>query len=211
MEPLYKSRQMHEDMIKGCTKTEEVIRALRRRNYEEVAQGLETIKSNFNKNKTRSEEIQNKVIAREELLDEIQRRNTLLEEWVNKYQPTLDRLIVESKNSNIARLTEKFEKKLATLIYPPHTKVSFGEIFPDLMSWLDERKYTPEGRDSNRKWEAFVKEFNWTENHKKVFLKMLLFEKDIDQEDINFESVFTDAEKFYVNKIRDISQQLKKK
>ena len=68
-----------------------------------------------------------------------------------------------------------FVNDLATYIYPPDTKVTFGPMFTNLMLWLQQYQNTPEGEVANRKWNALQRKanFEWTDDHKNVLEKML--------------------------------------
>lgn len=105
-----------------------------------------------------------------------------------------------------------FEKDLATYIYPRGTPITFGQIFTNLMKWLE----TPEGRKSvgKQKWDAFSRQFNWSNKHKRVFFKMLeCRRKPAHPDELDFTlpipDNFTEDDKKYVEDIREMTVELK--
>jgi hypothetical protein len=199
---------MHEGMVNGNKRTEDVIKINKRKNYEGMEEELQTINNCFIKHKKMAKEMENEVNKSEKIWDEYRKRTDRLEKIVEKLQPQVDELMKKNGNLEIARITNNFGYGLAAHIYPPHTKVMFDPIFANLMLWLDESKDTPEGREGNRKWRELKKEFIWSDEHEKVFYKMLTFSKTVDHQKVDFQSTFTDREKRYVDVIRRMSEQL---
>ena len=67
-----------------------------------------------------------------------------------------------------------FERNLASHIYPPGTARTYDRrIFSNLMKWLHDNKNTRDGREANKRWNALVIEFGWSDRHKSAFFKML--------------------------------------
>ncbi|XP_028414871.1 uncharacterized protein LOC114537951 [Dendronephthya gigantea] len=72
----------------------------------------------------------------------------------------------------------EFERDLATYIYPNGKKFGYQKIFTNLKDWLEMEKETPQGRKANKKWDDLQKKtFSWTDEHEKVFFKLLDFRK----------------------------------
>jgi hypothetical protein len=71
------------------------------------------------------------------------------------------------------QLAYDFEKVLAEYIYPPGTPKVHGKPFAILMKWLEENRDTEKGKEANTKWKNLKKEFGWSPEHRKVFLKMI--------------------------------------
>ena len=46
------------------------------------------------------------------------------------------------------------------------------------MKWLRENGDTPEGEETNKRWNDLVDEFGWTDKYKPVFFKMLECRRD---------------------------------
>lgn len=200
--------QMHESMVTGHEIAEEVIKKHKRKNYEAVEVDLQIIKNGFTKHKKLAEEMKSEVVQFENEVNEDRNRITRLEAWLINLQREVDSLKTKNKNLNIAQITNNFEFDLAAHIYPPDTKVTFSPIFPNLLLWLEENKEKPEGVEGNRKWHAFVKRFNWSEEHEKVFYKMIKFTKEINHENVDFHTRFTNKEKLYVDDICEMSKRL---
>ena len=102
-----------------------------------------------------------------------------------------------------------FEKDLATYIYPPGTSITHGRIFSTLMDWLRENRETPQGRESNGKWEEFKNQFRWSRTHENVFFKMLRCRQTFAHPEVDFTfpipKNFTRTEERHAEDIRDMA------
>ena len=96
----------------------------------------------------------------------------------------------------ISQIASDFENDLAIYIYPPHTTVTVGPIFHNLILWLDQNKNTPEGQEANNKWEEVqVKtQIAWTDEHEMVLFKMLKCKMVIAAQENDYEVRFSDEE-----------------
>ena len=125
-------------------------------------------------------------------LPEILSRLDYLEEKVEE-------LISWKRHAQISETVSDFENNLAAYIYPPHTSITFGPIYPNLMLWLDQNKKKPKGEEANNKWIELQVEtgIQWTEAHETVLFKMhkckmVITHQETDASFNNYEFSFSD-------------------
>ena len=118
-------------------------------------------------------------------------------------------LLQMKKALHTGQTAYNFEKDLAAYIYPPGTSIKHGRIFTTLMDWLRDNRETPQGRESNRKWEEFKIQFHWSPGHKKVFFKMLKCRQTYAHPEVDFTfpipANFTEMEETQAHDIRDMA------
>jgi DNA repair exonuclease SbcCD ATPase subunit len=96
-----------------------------------------------------------------------------------------------------------FERDLATYVYPLGKRIGSRKIFTNMKEWLERKKDTPQGKEANEKWDALQKEFSWSEEHEKVFEKLLKFRRpfahpahlELDEAQSQIPCDFNDVEK----------------
>ena len=167
---------------------EEAIKSMYRKNYKGALSTTEAQQSGLKKTEEKAYNMVETAKKYDNTLSEHKRKFDRLEPVVNKMVDQIDRL--EKRNDNLERSwttwqsASDFVNDLATYIYPPGTKVTFGPIFTNLMLWLQN---TSEGEEANGKWKALQRKanFQWTDDHTNLLDKMLRCKK------IDFDASFS--------------------
>ena len=116
-------------------------------------------------------------------IEELKKDNDYLKCEVNE-------LMTMKSNLETWQSASDFEYDLATHIYPPGTKVTFGPIFPNLMLWLFENQNTPEGEKATKRWNELQKKakVQWTDKHENVLYNMLKGKMAITHQKVDFDA-----------------------
>ncbi len=81
--------------------------------------------------------------------------------------------------------------------------------------WLEDKKDTLQGREANERWNALQGEFSWTEEHERVFFKLLESRKEFahpvlgrDATESQIPDDYTDDEKKCIKDIVDMVERV---
>ena len=113
-----------------------------------------------------------------QLEKEILRQDGRIEELSENLAETKNGLKKMENALKTGQVAFDFEKDLATYIYPHDKKFGSRKIFTQMKRWLEEKKDTLQGREANERWDVLQKEFSWTEEHERVFFKLLESRKE---------------------------------
>ena len=125
-------------------------------------------------------------------------------------QRELDKL----KNSlQTGQLAFDFEKDLATYIYPEGKKFGSRKIFTTMKKWLEDKRGTQLGYAANKKWDDLKNDFSWSDEHEKVFFKLLKYRRKFahpvrDANEMQIPDDFTDEEKRCIQMISDMIERV---
>ncbi|CAB4012127.1 Hypothetical predicted protein [Paramuricea clavata] len=108
-----------------------------------------------------------------QLNEKVQRHENKLTETLNDHERTENELKEIKGALCTGQIAFDFEKDLATYIYPHGKKFGSRTVFTNMTAWLEKKKDTKEGREGNTKWNKLQKEFSWSKEHEKVFLRLL--------------------------------------
>ncbi|XP_028414853.1 uncharacterized protein LOC114537937 [Dendronephthya gigantea] len=156
-----------------------------------------------------------------QIIEKIRESPQLSREYVKKLEGRIEFLeqrVTELEKQNYSLQTGQiafdFEKDLAIYIYPNGKKYGSRKIFTSMKNWLEMKKETPQGREANKKWNDLKKKFSWSEEHEKVFFKLLEFRRVFAHPQVDREAIqtqipgdFNDEEK---KRIRDMLGMNKK-
>jgi hypothetical protein len=118
--------------------------------------------------KTYLEAIRNELTETNNVLTKTQSDNELTKKELKKMESVL----------RTGQIAFDFEKDLATYIYPHDKKFGSCKIFTNMKKWLEEKKDTQQGSEANEKWNALQVEFSWSNEHERVFFKLLESRKE---------------------------------
>ena len=126
----------------------------------------------------------------------------------NYVESKVEELMTSKRLVKMSLIAKDFEEHLAAYIYPPHTPVTFGQIFPNLILWLHQNKNTIEGKEANNKWKKLQENtgIEWTDAHGMVLFKMykyamVITHQEIDASTSNNEVSFSDEEIQYCSEM----------
>ena len=227
MEPLHLAEKLCSALKDRIEKTERIERAYvgdvtSKKNLQdlksemikdrEIAENMvqEIKKSNEPLNPKRKKELEDKIKELEEKITEQDDKIKDLETNLSAVQADLDKL----KNSlQTGQLSFDFEKDLATYIYPEGKKIGSRQIFSNMKRWLEDKKGTPQGEASNKKWKDLQTEFSWSEKHEQVFFKLLKYRRKFahptrDAAELQIPDDFTNEEKMCIRTINNMIERV---
>jgi uncharacterized coiled-coil protein SlyX len=123
----------------------------------------------------------------EEKIREQREKIRELEEKIRELEQKLERLEGENKNLRdkvaehdirfasleTGQIAFDFEKDVAKYIYPDGKKFGSRQIFTNMKKWLEKKNGTPQGDEAWTRWNDLQREFSWSDEHERVFLKLL--------------------------------------
>ena len=189
---LIKDKEIAQQMIKEIKESVELNPGERRKLEEQIRE----LQENEADNQKRIARLEKEILRQDGRIDELSENldgfrvqlaatETKLVETQNELSDTrnLNEMTVsELKRMENALKTGQvafdFEKDLATYIYPHDKKFGTRKIFTQMKRWLKEKKETIQGREANERWNALQEEFSWTEEHERVFFKLLESRKE---------------------------------
>ena len=181
--------------------------------YQEIAKHLvQKIKEAVELSPARIKELEKEVKHLKEIITKQSDKIKDIEAKLSAVQTELGTL----KNSlQTGQLSFDFEKDLATYIYPEGKKIGSRKIFTTMKKWLEDKRGTQGGDAANKKWDDLKKEFSWSDEHEKVFFKLLEYRKKFahparDGAEMQIPDDFTDEEKRYIQTINDMIERINK-
>ena len=151
------------------------------------------------------------VITRNELIEKL----NVLTETRNDQKRTEYKLKELEITLQTGQIAFNFEKDLATYIYPHDKKFGCRKIFTNMKKWLEDKKGSMQGREANEKWTKLKEEFSWSDEHEKVFFKLLEYRRgcahpavDRDKVQSQIPDDFTDEDKAYTKVIIDMIERV---
>lgn len=175
---------------------------------EKMVQEIKKLKEPLNPK--RKKELEDKIKKLEEKITEQDDKIKDLETKLSTIQAELDEL----KNSlRTGQLSFDFEKDLATYIYPEGKKIGSRKIFSTMKRWLEDKKGTPQGDASNKKWNDLKTEFSWSEKHEQVFFKLLEYRRKFahpprDAAELQIPDDFTNEEKMCIRTLNNMIERV---
>ena len=170
---------VHEGIILARQTGENATKSMHRKNYEGALNTMENQQSGLKKTEETADRMVVAAKKCDETLGENQKTFDRWETAIKKMDEKIEGLM--KKNDDLERnwttwqTASDFVDDLATYIYPPDTKVTFGPKFTKLMLWLQQNQNTSEGEEANKKWNDLQRKakFQWTDDHKNLLETML--------------------------------------
>ena len=181
--------------------------------YQEIAKHLvQKIEETVELNPERIKELEKEVKHLKEIKTKQSDKIKDIEAKLSVTQRELDKL----KNSlQTGQLSFDFERDLAKYVYPEGKKLGSRKIFTTMKKWLEDKRGTQQGDAANKKWDDLKKEFSWSDEHEKVFFKLLECRKefahparDAAEMQIPDDFQFTDEEKRCIKTIDDMIERI---
>ena len=117
------------------------------------------------------------------LLEEILEINKKLEKMIDDYAENVRKLNnrLESVEKNLTKMEDKlnsgqiafnFEQDVAKYILPADVKFGSMGAFQKMVEWLEENKYSKEGKEARREWENLQGLVDWSDRHVQLLRKL---------------------------------------
>ena len=180
--------------------------------HQGIAKNLvQKIKEAVELNPARIKELEKEVKHLKEIITKQSDKIKDIEAKLSATQRQLDKL----KNSlQTGQLPLDFEKDLATYIYPEGKKFGSRKIFTTMKKWLEDKRGTQLGDAANKKWDDLKKDFSWSDEHEKVFFKLLEYRRQfahpprVAAAELQIPDDFTDEEKECINTINKMIERV---
>ncbi len=161
---LFKNKEIAQQMVKRINESVK----LNAEEREKLEEQIRELQENEVYNQKRIAQLEKEILRQDGRIEELSENLAVTRNGLKKMENAL-------KTGQIAF---DFEKDLATYIYPHDKKFGSRKIFTQMKRWLEEKKDTLQGREANERWDALQKEFSWTEEHERVFFKLLESRKE---------------------------------
>ena len=190
---LIKNKEIAEQIVQEVKKSVEPLNPKRKKELEEKIKDLEE-----------------KITKQDDKIKDLETRFAATQIVLATTQTELDTL----KNSlQTGQLSFNFEKDLATYIYPEGKKIGSRKIFTTMKKWLEDKRGTHQGDEANKKWDDLKKEFSWSDEHEKVFFKLLEYRRKFahparNAAELQIPDDFTDDEKRCIKTINDMIERV---
>ena len=82
-----------------------------------------------------------------------------------------------------------------------------------MKKWLEDKKGTQQGDAANKKWDDLKKEFSWSDEHERMFFKLLKYRRKFahsvrDAAELQISDGFTDEEKRCIKTTNDMIERV---